>query len=234
MDGFEGPEKQQILGDLERIGRWFGGRRSIRLALRRLVSAGEPFSILDIGAASGNSGRYIRSLYPRASVVSLDYRLEHLCANTDPKIVADAFHLPFRAKTFDVVFSFLFCTTLTNPRSFLCWSGSPRSLSEALLPSICSGIPLPTTSYRSPPLCSGGTGSVHDGIRSVQAAFTKSELLRSGPERGFGERFGRRRSSIFPSGTIGSRTLKSAGVVTQVKSRNLRPESIAGCRRRYP
>jgi SAM-dependent methyltransferase len=178
MDSFTGPEKRQILGDLERINRWFGGRRSIRLALGHLVTAAEAFSVLDIGAASGDSGRYIRSLYPRATVVSLDYKSEHLYSNTDTKIVADAFQLPFKTKSFDIVFSSLFLHHFDE--------ASIVALLEQFSKIAVRGIvAVDLLRHRFPyhflPLTSAlfrwHRISVHDGIRSVQAAFKKPELL---------------------------------------------------------
>jgi ubiquinone/menaquinone biosynthesis C-methylase UbiE len=178
MDSFTGPEKRQILGDLERINRWFGSRRSIQLALGHLVTEAEPFSVLDIGAASGDSGCYIRSLYPQATVVSLDYQSEHLYSNTDTKIVADAFQLPLKAKSFDIVFSSLFLHHFDEASIVVLLEQFSKIAVRGI---VAVDLLRHRFAYHFLPLTSAlfrwHRISVHDGIRSVQAAFTKPELL---------------------------------------------------------
>ena len=68
--------------DLVRINRRWGGhstlRHLLRNELRKTVSDGQPFSVLDVGAASGDMGTCIRRWYPAAQVTSLDYLESHL------------------------------------------------------------------------------------------------------------------------------------------------------------
>ena len=96
-----------------------------------MVKPGDSFSVLDVGAASGDMGAAIRRRYPRARVTSLDYKGDHLAQAADPKVVADAFRLPFRPASFDFVFSSLFLHHFTNDqvvelfRSFR-WAGPAR------------------------------------------------------------------------------------------------------------
>lgn len=185
MDDIEGPEKVKILADLERINRCFGAKPSIRRAFRSIATRGEPFTVLDVGAASGDSARYIRSLYPEASVVSLDYRAAHLASNGGVKIVADAFRLPFGPKSFDVVFSSLFLHHFDDESVITLF----RYFSEIAIRGVvavdlfrnrAAYYFLPITSLLIP----WRRISVHDGIRSVQAAFTKDELLELGLRAG--------------------------------------------------
>ena len=63
--------------------------------------------MLDVGAASGDSGRAILESYPCASVTSLDKNPNNLAAALEPKLVGDAFALPFANASFDFVFSSL-------------------------------------------------------------------------------------------------------------------------------
>jgi ubiquinone/menaquinone biosynthesis C-methylase UbiE len=84
------------------------------LLQRAGVSKGQPFTVLDVGAASGDMGHEIRRLYPAASVTSLDYLKSHLKSADSPKIVANAFHLPFQQKSFDFVFNSLFLHHFTD------------------------------------------------------------------------------------------------------------------------
>jgi SAM-dependent methyltransferase len=178
MDDFEAPEKQHILRDLERINRWFGARRAIGKAFAPLASPQQSFTVLDIGAASGDSGRYIRSLYPQASVVSLDYRAAHLVSNNGVKVAADAFRLPFQPRSFDFVFSSLFLHHFDDETIVALF----RRFSEiASCGIIAVDLVRHPFAYRFLPFTSWLFGwhwiSVHDGIRSVQAAFTRPELL---------------------------------------------------------
>jgi hypothetical protein len=102
------------LRDLTRINRYLGGYYVLGKLFQRVAKPGDRFSVLDIGAASGDMGAAIRRRYPLAQVTSLDYKGDHLTQAADPKVVADAFCLPFRASSFDFVFSSLFLHHFTN------------------------------------------------------------------------------------------------------------------------
>jgi len=102
------------LRDLARINRYLGGYYVLGKLFQSVAKPGDRFSVLDIGAASGDMGAAIRRRYPLAQVTSLDYKGDHLAQAADPKVVADAFRLPFRASSFDFVFSSLFLHHFTN------------------------------------------------------------------------------------------------------------------------
>src|SRR5438128_1524337 len=94
--------------DLIRLNRYFGGYPALRAVLPDVARPGETFSVLDVGAASGDMGAVIRRARPGARVTSLDYRVDHLRGAAPPVVVADAFQLPFAGASFDVVFCSLF------------------------------------------------------------------------------------------------------------------------------
>jgi SAM-dependent methyltransferase len=102
------------LRDLARVNRYLGGYYVLGRLFSGVAQPGDSFSVLDIGAASGDMGAAIRRRYPRAQVTSLDYKSDHLAQAAEPKLVADAFHLPFRPASFDFVFSSLFLHHFTN------------------------------------------------------------------------------------------------------------------------
>lgn len=113
LDAVAPDESRNSLADLIRLNRTWGGYSS----LGRLVDAAnlpETFSLLDVGAASGDMGQQVRRLRPRAQVTSLDYTAHHLDPAPRPKVVGDAFQLPFRRGAFDYVFSSLFLHHFTN------------------------------------------------------------------------------------------------------------------------
>ncbi len=141
--------------------------------------------MLDIGAASGDTGQMLRSLYPGASVTNLDYNAVNLGAAPHPKLLGDAFALPFRPGSFDYVISCLFLHHFTDEqvknllRSF--YAVARRGLMIADLER--HAVPycfLPATRH----LFRWERITVHDGMISVRAAFRKSELLELAREAG--------------------------------------------------
>src|SRR5579864_5364641 len=112
----DAPEAAAIpsLRDLVRINRFLGGYQTLRWMLGRVVRSGERFSVLDVGAASGDMAARIGQWYPNAQITAFDYRINHLQAARCPKVVGNAFHLPFVRKCFDFVFSSLFLHHFSN------------------------------------------------------------------------------------------------------------------------
>ena len=76
--------------------------------MAQVAPDGDKFTLLDIGAASGDTARLLQRLYPRASVTSLDYSPVNLESAPPPKLIADAFALPFLPGSFDYVLCSLF------------------------------------------------------------------------------------------------------------------------------
>lgn len=108
MDTAEPDVARGSLSDLVRLNRYFGGHRVLRWMLSLLVARDERFSLLDVGAASGDMAAVIRRRYPNARVVCLDRSPLHLEGALAGRIAGDAFHLPIRPRSFDFVFSSLF------------------------------------------------------------------------------------------------------------------------------
>jgi 2-polyprenyl-3-methyl-5-hydroxy-6-metoxy-1,4-benzoquinol methylase len=91
------------LRDIARINRWFGGHRALLRVLKDLAPPHKPFSVLGVGAGSGDMGQCIRRRFRNATVVSLDHRSIHLRNAPGPRVAADAFQLPFLPNAFDFV-----------------------------------------------------------------------------------------------------------------------------------
>src|SRR5260370_10913289 len=83
------------LCELARINRWFGGHRALLRMMKDLVDPAENFSVLDVGAGSGDMGKCLTRHFRNAKVVSLDHRPVHLRDAPSPRGVADALPLPF-------------------------------------------------------------------------------------------------------------------------------------------
>jgi ubiquinone/menaquinone biosynthesis C-methylase UbiE len=133
--------------------------------------------VLDIGAASGDMGASLMAGFPRAQVISLDRSLKHLEHARPPRIVADAFQLPFAARSFDFVFCSLFLHHFTNQQAIDLLRQFGRIARRAVIVIDLERNPLayyflPATRW----LFRWHEITVHDGCISVQAAFRKSEL----------------------------------------------------------
>ena len=175
------------LRDLARVNRYLGGYLVLRNMFARVARPGESFSVLDVGAASGDMGAAIFRRFPRARVTSLDYKSNHLAQAADPKLVADAFHLPFRPASFDFVFSSLFLHHFTNEQVVELFVGFRSIARRAVLAIDLDRGPLayyflPNTRW----LFGWHAITISDGQISVQAAFKKDELLALAAKAGLG------------------------------------------------
>ena len=181
-------EARANLEDLVRINRYFGAYGILRGMMRGLVRSDERFSVLDVGAASGDMGAALKRSYPRAIVTSLDQRDVHLAVASQPKIVADAFRLPFRAASFDFVFSSLFLHHFSNSEILELLSGFRLLARRAVLIIDLDRGPLayyflPLTRW----LFHWRSITLNDGPISVQAGFKKDELLALARDAGLRE-----------------------------------------------
>ena len=177
MDNADPAEAQVCLRDLARINRWFGGHRVLVQVLKTLVKPGERFSILDVGAASGDMGRVIRARFPGSTVVSLDYRASHLRLGQGPRVAADAFQLPFPPKSFDFALCSLFLHHFSDDQAVRLIAALRQIARRAVIVLDLERHPfahsfLPATQ----PLLRWSPMTVHDGVISVAAAFRPEEI----------------------------------------------------------
>jgi len=184
MDDADPVEAAVCLRDLARINRWFGGHRILVRALKTQVQPGEPFSILDVGAASGDMGRVIHQSFPAATVVSLDYRASHLRLGHGPRVAANAFQLPFLPRSFDFVLCSLFLHHFSNSQAAELIAAFRQTARRSVIVLDLERHPLPY--YFLPAtrrLLRWSPMTVHDGVISVAAAFRPQEirdLIRAG------------------------------------------------------
>ncbi len=145
--------------------------------LQSVIPQGESFSLIDIGSASGDAARLISELYPRAAVTSLDHNAVNIENAPYPKLLADAFQLPFLDESFDYVFCSLLLHHFTDDQVVLLLKSFYQLARKALL--VCDlerhVIPylfLPATR----PFFRWHFVTVHDGVISIRAAFVRQEL----------------------------------------------------------
>jgi hypothetical protein len=171
-------EARENLQDLIRLNKYFGGYATLRKIVGEFIHPDEPFSVLDIGAASGDMGAALRRNYPGAMVTSLDRKPDHLEDAHYPKVIGDAFLLPFAAGSFDFVFSSFFLHHFSNDEIVRLLASFGAISRRAVLAIDLERGPLayhfiPATRW----LFGWHDISMHDGPASVQAAFKREELL---------------------------------------------------------
>jgi SAM-dependent methyltransferase len=166
------------LREIARINRWFGGHAALIRMMRNFVHSQERFSVLDVGAGSGDMGRCLVGHFPNAQVLSLDHRTAHLRKAAPPRVVADALRLPFRSRTFD----FVLCSSVLHHFQDhevieMIVALRPFARRSLLLldlerhPLAYWFIPLTRRLLRWSPL------TLHDGPVSVASAFRLDELV---------------------------------------------------------
>jgi SAM-dependent methyltransferase len=177
LDTLSYEEARASLADLTRINRRWGGHSTLRHLLRDNVKPDEAFSLLDVGAASGDMAECVRQWYPKARVASLDRIASHLTAASGWRIAGDAFHLPLAPKSFDFVFCSLFLHHFTDDEVVKLLEGFAVVARRAVLVIDLERHPvayyfLPWTRW----LFGWDPVTVNDGAISVEAAFRRTEL----------------------------------------------------------
>jgi SAM-dependent methyltransferase len=179
LDDAPPDEARLNLSDLVRINSNFGGHSTIRKMLAKVVTNNDEFTLLDIGAASGDTARLLQKLYPRASVTSLDRNAVNLEAAPPSKLMADAFKLPFLPGSFDYVLCSLFLHHFSDEQVVDLMQNFYNIARRALL--VCD-LERHIISYCFLPITNWFFGwqriTLHDGPISVRAAFRSDELLR--------------------------------------------------------
>jgi len=176
LDGLPEDQARASLQDLVRINRRWGGHSTLRRLLSENISDGQRFSLLDVGAASGDMGDCVRRWYPAARVTSLDYVAGHL-TGAGSRVVGDAFRLPFRPGSFDYVFCSLFLHHFQDEQVVVLLRNFGEVARKAVLVIDLERNPIPYYFIAwSRPMLGWDPVTVHDGAISVEAAFRRREL----------------------------------------------------------
>ena len=177
MDTLPPEEARASLADLVRINKHWGGYSTLRKLLDDAIPRGESFTLLDVGAASGDMGRFVMQLRPGARVTNLDYIATHLEACTGTCVAADAFHLPFADHSFDYVFNSLFLHHFTDEQIVALLREFHRLARKQVLVIDLWRHPIPYYFMSlTQPLFGWQPVTVSDGQISVEAAFRTAEL----------------------------------------------------------
>jgi SAM-dependent methyltransferase len=165
------------LRDIARINRWFGGHRALLRVFKDLAHRQEQFSVLDIGAGSGDMGECLRGRFRNATVVSLDHRSHHLCNTRGPRVAADAFQLPFLPRVFDYVLCSSILHHFADCEVIELITELRRFARRALIVLDLERHPLPYHFLAVTKRFLGWSAlTVHDGPISVAAGFRPEEL----------------------------------------------------------
>ncbi len=185
LDGTTDANAAGSLRDLRSINRWLGGHVVTRWTFRQLRRPNGGFTVLDVGAASGDNGRQIRSVWPDATVISVDLLRRNLEGADAPCLVADAFRLPVAERSVDFVFCSLFLHHFTDEAVVKLLEGFRRVARCGVVVNDLERHPF---AHKSTPVFGWMFGwnavTLHDAPVSVQAGFTATEL------RGLAERAG--------------------------------------------
>jgi ubiquinone/menaquinone biosynthesis C-methylase UbiE len=177
LDTLPPEEARASLTDLVRINQRWGGHSTLRKLLDDAVPQDEPFTLLDVGAASGDMGRFVRQRRPAANVTNLDYIASHLEHCTGPRVAADAFALPFADGSFDYVFNSLFLHHFSNEQVVALFREFRRVARRQVLVIDLWRHPIPYYFMSlTQPLFGWQPVTVSDGQISVEAAFHPREL----------------------------------------------------------
>jgi protein SCO1/2 len=198
MDTAPEAEARPSLFDLVRLNRWFGGHATLLGELAKLESPDSAFSVLDVGAASGDHARAIKARFPRATAVSLDLSAAHLADAPSPRVQANAFRLPFADRSFDYVCANLFLHHFEDDVVVRLLRGFGAVARRAVLVTDLerhwiarSFLPATRRLFGWSPI------TLHDGVISVDAAFKPEELRRLAVRAGLPQPRVRRRVPWF-------------------------------------
>jgi ubiquinone/menaquinone biosynthesis C-methylase UbiE len=177
LDTLPYDQARASLADLVRLNRQWGGHSTLRRILGKVVKTGEAFTLLDVGAASGDMGACVHRWYPRARVTSIDLNFSHLARCEGARVCGDAFRLPFRPGAFDFVFCSLFLHHFTNDQVVELLADFGQIARRAVLVIDLERNPVP---YYFVPWTRWIFGwdpvTVNDAQISVEAAFRPREL----------------------------------------------------------
>lgn len=179
MDDASDADVIENLRDLSRINRWLGGNRTLAGLLQRHLDRNPAATILDVGAANGETLRWLAARYPQARLVAFDRAERLLRMGGGTRVAADVFHWPVRPRSVDIVICSLFLHHFDDDAVRRILANFEDAARIAVIAVDLHRHPLsrgflPATRW----LAGWHSLTVQDGVTSVDAAFTPAELRR--------------------------------------------------------
>ncbi len=182
MDNASAADVAENLRDLSRINRWLGGNRTLAGLLEPYLRAQPSARILDVGAANGETVRWLRERFPQSRLIALDRAERLLRLGGGTRVAADVFRWPVRPKSVDIVICSLFLHHFEDAAIARILAQFQQAARVAVIAVDLHRHPLarnflPATRF----LAGWHSITVHDGMISVDAAFTPAELRALAP-----------------------------------------------------
>lgn len=172
-------EVARSLADLRRINRWLGGRGVLLTILNAEVERCRfpSFSLLDVGAGSGDLAAAVRERFPESRVVLCDLKPQHLPRAGPPRLAAAAPALPFADRSFDFVSCSLLLHHFRDEEAIGVLAAFGRLARRAVLVNDLERHWFPRLFLRAAaPLFARSYLTRHDGDASIRQAFLPEEL----------------------------------------------------------
>ena len=182
MDTASAADVAENLRDLSRINRWLGGNRTLAGLLEPYLRAHPSARILDVGAANGETVRWLRERFPQTRLIALDRAERLLRLGAGARVAADVFDWPIRPKSVDIVICSLFLHHFDDGAVARILAQFQQAARVAVIAVDLHRHPLARTFLPATRFLAGWHAiTVHDGVISVDAAFTPAELRALAP-----------------------------------------------------
>ena len=183
MDAASDADVVQNLRDLSRINRWLGGNRALASVLDPYLWRRPDARVLDVGAADVETVRWLSARYPRARFLALDRAERYLRKGSGPRVAADVFSWPVREHSVDIVLCSLFLHHFSDAEIRAILGIFKSAARMAVVAVDLHRHPLARGFLPATRLVAGWHPlTVQDGVISVDAAFTPSELQAFAPD----------------------------------------------------
>ena len=184
MDDFSIQDERidKALNELKIINKYLGGISTTKSALKYFTeSENDKLKILDVGSGSSDNLLAAKSKYPNLQILSIDKNLRALSSskNLIDRINSDAFELPFKNNSCDIIHTALFLHHFTEEELHLLLKEFLRTASKGIIINdlqrsylALMGIKILTVLFSKSEMVK------NDAPLSVKRGFTKQEILK--------------------------------------------------------
>lgn len=170
------------LRDLARINRWLGGNLVLGGLLDPYLRRNPRATILDVGAAGGATNEWLGRRYPQARLIAMDRAERLLRTGEGLRVAGDVMEWPVRPASVDIVICTLFLHHFTDDEIRRILSNFEAAARTAVIAVDLHRHFLARNFLPATRLLAGWHPiTVHDGMISVDAAFTPGELQALAP-----------------------------------------------------